>query len=240
MTKRWFSLFFFTTALLPVMHSHSKATQEHQPLAEIEELASAYLLENHPQADNSNTQLVVKVLPISQRLKLRNCEKPLEIKPLQKIRQSGRTSVQVICNSSTPWKVLVGAQVSITAPVAVAARSLPRGHRIQNSDIRMESQSLGNLRNGYVMDPQDILGKSLKRSVSTGSTLRVGNFLTPKMITKGNDVTIQAQLGKLIVVSTGTALSDGQLGQQIAVKNLQSQKVIKGEVIGPNKIQVIL
>ncbi len=134
----------------------------------------------------------------------------------------------------------MSAQVSLMAPVAVAARPLPRGHRIQESDIRMEEQSLGNLRNGYIMNNRDILGKSLKRSVSTGNTLRIGNFLTPKMITKGNDVTIQAKMGKLIVVSTGTALSDGQLGQQIAVKNLQSSKVIRGEVIGPNKIRVIL
>lgn len=240
MVKRCFLYFISVLFNLSATYVFAAEGSIYQDLGQIESTVKEYLSSQHPSLSHPDHELSVKVLPISARLKLAKCKKPLQINTIHNTKYSGRTSVKVTCNSAKPWKVIVTAFLSVEVPVAIANSSLPKGHTIKPNDIRMEKRSLNKLRRGHVEDPLQIIGKQLKRTISAGSTLQADIFLTPKMIKKGNNVMLQATIGKLIVVSSGTALSDGQLGQQIAVRNNESRRVVRGEVIGPNKIQVIL
>jgi flagellar basal body P-ring formation protein FlgA len=51
-------------------------------------------------------------------------------------------------------------------------------------------------------------------------------------------VVISARSGAINVRMPGEALSGGILGQQISVRNLTSQRVIKARVMGPGQVEV--
>ncbi|WP_121363151.1 flagellar basal body P-ring formation chaperone FlgA, partial [Pseudomonas aeruginosa] len=54
----------------------------------------------------------------------------------------------------------------------------------------------------------------------------------------GDQVVILARTATINVKMPGEALSDGAPGQQIRVRNLRSQRIIKARVIEPGTVEV--
>jgi flagella basal body P-ring formation protein FlgA len=71
---------------------------------------------------------------------------------------------------------------------------------------------------------------------------RSGHYLVhieqAEVIRKGDQVVITARSGTLSVRMPGEALSNGGLSEQIRVKNLNSKRVIKAQVIAPGQVEV--
>lgn len=59
-----------------------------------------------------------------------------------------------------------------------------------------------------------------------------------EVVRKGDQVVITARSGTLSVRMPGEALSNGGLNEQIRVKNLNSQRVIKAQVMAPGQVEV--
>jgi len=57
-------------------------------------------------------------------------------------------------------------------------------------------------------------------------------------VRRGDQVVISARSGGINVRMQGEALSGGTLGQQISVRNLTSQRVIRARVAGPGQVEV--
>ncbi|MCY1411705.1 flagella basal body P-ring formation protein FlgA [compost metagenome] len=55
---------------------------------------------------------------------------------------------------------------------------------------------------------------------------------------RGDAVMIRARSSRVNVVMPGEALADGVPGQQIRVRNLQSQRVVKARVVEPGTVEV--
>ena len=61
-----------------------------------------------------------------------------------------------------------------------------------------------------------------------------------EVISKGDQVVITARSGTLSVRMPGEALSNGRMAEQIRVKNLNSRRVIKAQVIAPGQVEVAM
>ena len=62
----------------------------------------------------------------------------------------------------------------------------------------------------------------------------------PKVVKKGDEVMIVATKGALSVRSSGVALSDGRVGQQISVKNSATKRIVKARVKRKGLVQVTI
>jgi flagella basal body P-ring formation protein FlgA len=58
------------------------------------------------------------------------------------------------------------------------------------------------------------------------------------VIRKGDQVVITARTGTMAVKMPGEALSNGGMNEQIRVRNLNSQRVVKARVTGPAQVEV--
>ena len=58
------------------------------------------------------------------------------------------------------------------------------------------------------------------------------------MIFKGDTVMITAKKAGMEVNMPGEALSDGRKGKQIRVRNIKSERIITGKVVGPGLVEV--
>ncbi|MNI79624.1 flagellar basal body P-ring biosynthesis protein FlgA [compost metagenome] len=66
------------------------------------------------------------------------------------------------------------------------------------------------------------------------------NLEQAEVISKGDQVVIIARSGTLSVRMPGEALSNGGMREQIRVKNLNSKRVIKAQVIAPGQVEVAM
>ena len=128
------------------------------------------------------------------------------------------------------------AQIEVFQDVVVTTRDILKGEQITDADVMLAKRDTSNLGFGYVGELSQLIGKEVTRNVPTGYALRLAHVSEPNAVNRGDKITIEAGSGGLIVASTGIAMSDGKVGEQITVKNAQSKRVIEAYVVAPGRV----
>lgn len=180
----------------------------------------------------------IKVMPLDTRLRLTKCHDPVSHTLNTSNLGAGQTSVKVSCGGATPWSIYTPVQIAQFGEVAVASRSLARGDVVQPGDIQFERQNLSQLGPNYVDSASRVVGFELKRPLREGEALRLSYVEPPKIVQRGDRVTLEAQANGLAVVAPGMAMANGQMGERIRVKNSQSERIVDALVIAPGRVRV--
>lgn len=190
------------------------------------------------------SKVEIKIGALDSRLRLAACDETLAFNLLDTNGNGGNVNVQVVCNraatASGRWTILVPALATVFRPVAIAGRPLQRGEQISAADVTTEIRDMSQYRQGYALEPELVVGKEVKYPLAKGEAFRTSVLGAPLVIKRGEEVSIEATLGAISVVTNGTATGDGRMGQQIRVKNNQSERIINARVVGPGKVQGLL
>lgn len=208
------------------------ATIEHQPLDDIRQTATEFVLANLPNQDQESSVVSSKLDP---RLRLKFCNQPLEAFYPEYGRRVGNITVGIRCNGEENWSIFVPISVKIYRPIVTAARPLNRGTIIRESDIRIEKRNIGVFSSDYFTDSNLVIGQELVHSVQMGRSLSSRNIKSPTAIKRGALVTLLAKNEVFEVRMEGKALADGTIGERIKVQNLRSNRIIEG-IVKSNKI----
>lgn len=218
--------------LLPLSHGMA---QESQSLPEVQEAARNFVIKH---SGSLPGDIEVTPGPLDQRLRLPKCSHPLKAFLPSGSRSTGNTTVGVRCTGGTPWTVYLSVRVAVYGKVVVAAHPLGPGSSLSLADVQVERRDLGQLRQGYLSDPAHVLGKRLKRPVGLGAAITLEMLEIPKLIRRGQQVTLIAKVPGLQVHMKGQALEDGGAGEHIRVKNMSSQRIIEGTITADGVVQV--
>src|SRR5690606_34401706 len=115
---------------------------------------------------------------------------------------------------------------------------LKRDSIVGPDDIALIEQDVGLLGRGYITDPTQAVGKKLTRPVQADQVLTPAQLQLAESVRRGDQVVISARSGGISVRMQGEALSGGTLGQQISVRNLSSQRVVRARVVGHGQVEV--
>jgi flagella basal body P-ring formation protein FlgA len=91
------------------------------------------------------------------------------------------------------------------------------------------------LRGQYFSDIDAVIGTRTKRRIAKGSPI-LGNQLC--FVCKGDAVSIYAKTEHLQIKTLGEAMRDGNIGESIRVKNINSNKQLEATVIGIGEVEV--
>lgn len=199
----------------------------------------AQFLTSEYQASNPD-KVDIKIGNLDSRLRLEKCNQPLSYILQDKIGNGGNVSVQVSCKSGENWSILVPAQAKVFRQVAVAARTLQRGQQINETDLNYQSLDMSQYRQGFAVNKEEIVGKEVRYNINKGDAFRSSALDSPLAIKRGDEVSIEAQSGSIKVLTNGTAVSDGRIGQQIRIKNNHSERIVNARVVSSGKVQTIL
>jgi len=172
------------------------------------------------------------------RLRLAACDAPLESFAPPGTRTVGMTSVGVRCRGSRHWTVYVPVTVHVYGKVLVAARTLARGTVLRPDDLKAVRRDLSRLSPGYLTDRKHATGMVLLRPLGPGNLLVQSAVKPPRLVQRGQDVTILASVGGLVVRSQGKALADGAYGETVRVRNSRSRRIVQGVVSARGTVKV--
>jgi flagella basal body P-ring formation protein FlgA len=182
----------------------------------------------------------IRVNRLDPRLRLSLCDQPLTTRLESPAQPIGRVTTRVRCDGSSPWTVFVPAEVRLYREVVMLTRPLKRLSVVGGGDLSMVERDVGQLSQGYLTDPQQAIGKKLTRQLPAEQILSPNHLQVAEVIRRGDQVVISAAGATISVRMQGEALSDGAPGQQIQVRNLRSQRVVRARVIGPGQVEVAL
>lgn len=207
-----------------------------QSRASIEDLVRGYLLEKIPEAQRADAG--VDVGYIDTRLQLPACGVPMTVLSGDDRPVAGAVTVGIRCAGERPWTLYVPARVIVRGPVVVLVRPVARGAAVQADDIEIVRRDIAGLSREYAASGEAVIGRVARQSLAVGQVLQNSQILPPKLIRRGEQVTLRVTTAGFEVSVAGSALADGVLGQRIRVRNERSQKVVEGEVVAAGAVRV--
>ncbi len=148
--------------------------------------------------------------------------------------------LQVYVDGVQAEKVSIRANVQIWMDIVVASKKIDKLQVLTGDNIKLSKKNVGVLPQRFFLDVNDVLGKQIVSSLSSGTVILDWMVRSLPMISKGEDVMITAKNGALTVTARGTALQDGYCGDKIKVKNSDTKKEIKAIVVSTGEVLVNL
>ncbi|TVL09183.1 flagellar basal body P-ring formation chaperone FlgA [Shewanella algae] len=185
-----------------------------------------------------NAQITITPQRLDSRLTPPRCNSPLTAELASDREISRNNTVRIGCNSpelSYPWQIYVSVRVDISYPVVVATQTLAPGTVLGPENLALRYIDETSLRGAQFDDIATVTGTRLKRRIAKDYPVFAANLC---FVCKGDRVSIYARNEKFQIKTVGEALHDGNLGEQIQVKNTRSDKVLEATVTNVGEVEV--
>ena len=194
-----------------------------------------YFLQNNPH-NKANIEVVPNspIKPVS----LPDGDVKIEIAPLANDIFGGRMLAQFFVNGKPCGKQRLSVKIYATYSVLVAKQNIPKNTPIDKNHLKLEERKLSGTDFGAVTELSDIAGKISKTNIAKGSIITEKMLKSLPLVVRGDIITLVVYSRLLRIRTKGTALQNGTYGQIIRVKNLNSKKILAGEVTGPKLVRV--
>lgn len=123
------------------------------------------------------------------------------------------------------------------AEVAVLKNPVERNQIITNSDIDIVRLPINQVSAKFAITQEDIAGKKAKKNLRIGRPIRKSDIALPRLVSRGDLVTILYQTGNLTISARGIAMENGVKGGSIRVKNPHSKRMMDAVVTGPGIVR---
>lgn len=181
-------------------------------------------------------QTQIRVHPLDARTKERECDVALQFSLVNSKIQT-QNSIKILCSGTNGWQLYLSARASQLVDVVVAKRQLSPGLVLSADMVQLESRDQLFSRGATISNPDLVDGARIKRALNPGQILTLKDLC---LVCKGDMVTIEGNSGTLMVATSGKALSDGSLGDNIEVQNLNSGRKIQANVTAVKKVEINL
>lgn len=205
----------------------SAATQIDISVAEIDDFVEVSVFDTFHDVDP--VDLTYSVQYPSDAILTQQCDEPLHLewrKPLA----AGSNTLEIRC-MQPQWQGYGRLDLNVFKNVVISTEPLSRANPIESSQLGLQRMNVSQLRLGYFEDPKQLDGYEIQRTVRVGQVITPYIVKAPSLVERGDWVTIISGKGGLTVTSTGEAMKDGVLGEQILVKNLKTDARIKAWII---------
>jgi flagellar basal body P-ring formation protein FlgA len=200
-------------------------------LAEAGDFAREAAMQTYPDGEVS-----VRMVPLDPRLNLAACEE-LDLR-IPGDRTAGRVSVHARCRAPVNWGIYLTAQVDVVLPVVTLTGPVPRDSVLRPGDMATVETNLATLRDGYLTDPDAAVGMAARHNLRADSVIYQHQLAAPRLVRKGDTVTLATSVGTVTVTTQAVALTDGVYGEQVDVRNPRSDRVVSGWVTGAGTVSM--
>jgi flagella basal body P-ring formation protein FlgA len=87
-------------------------------------------------------------------------------------------------------------------------------------------------------DIDDLVGLQAVRRLSGGRVVRAGDVAVPRLVRRGDPLSLVFRCAGLEIAGPGVALDDGRHGEPVRVQNAASGEMRQAIVVGPRRVQV--
>jgi flagellar basal body P-ring formation protein FlgA len=224
--------------LAPAAFAQGTLPQAQQEVESIRASAAAFVRERLQTPDSGVLHAQAGVL--DSRLRLPACSQaPKAFSPTGDIRVAARLTIGVRCEQPA-WTVYVPVNVESELSVLVTTRALPRNAAVTAQDVELRKRRVPGIATGYLTSVDQLAGRHLRNAAAPGTALGVDLLSPDILIRRGQRVTLVATAGSLEVRAQGEAVADAQPDGRVRVLNLNSRRIVEGQVESRDSVRISL
>ncbi|MEL4280125.1 MULTISPECIES: flagellar basal body P-ring formation chaperone FlgA [Shewanella] len=205
-------------------------------ISAISELAKALINEKISVPSNAKVEILPQT--IDSRLLPSQCASPIRVELASDREISRNNTVKVSCDTpdlAYPWQIFMSVRVDILFPVVVASETLAPGELISPTQVEIRYVDQNSLRGMQFSDTSQLSGVRVKRRVAKNFPIFANNLC---FVCKNDSVSIYVRSSNFVLKTVGEALQDGNIGDQIRVKNSSSNKELDAIVTAIGEVEV--
>lgn len=138
--------------------------------------------------------------------------------------------------------VLAAAVATAAAPEAprtpVLAHAIARGDTLSASDFELAEVSEATARGA--LSAKDAAGQEAVRALRAGAVVKAHDVAAPRLVHRGETVSIELTSGALHITSSGRALNDAAKGEVVRVVNLATNRTLEATASAAGQVSVEL
>ncbi len=155
------------------------------------------------------------------------------------IKDIGAVSVEVRVDGTLYLRFDPGPYLKVTVPAVAAAREIERGQVLTEDDVEETIVNVKELPSGDVYRSfEEIAGLAARTDIPAGRVLTSAMVELPILVVRGDAVTVVVPIGAATVTLHGIALDSGRLGEEIRVRNPDSNAIITAVVTGQSRAEI--
>lgn len=168
-----------------------------------------------------------------------SAEAPVSVSALALQAGSGRFTARLTVDVGAETRAvdLAGRAVE-TTEVVVLKRPVDRRQVIQNADVGLERVDRRRALRGGGLALADVVGMAATRALRAGDAVAVSDVEPPRLVARGELVTLTYERPGMSLTARGRALGDGTLGATVSVLNEQSRRTVEGVVVAGGLVRV--
>ena len=130
-----------------------------------------------------------------------------------------------------------GSAFAATVRIVVPAHDIARGDTIGDNDLTYAMVDGAALMSGVPTRVDEVKGMQARRTLAAGQAFRGDDVRRPIVITKGQTVTMEFDAPGVQLSAMGRAMSEGGVGDTVAVQNPASYRMISAVVTAPGTVR---
>ncbi len=228
----WLIIFAFSTTPSFVSASEPEALTHKQVMEGV-----IQYVENKLNPDKLTTTRIT-VLPMDSRIKFFKCPTDIEYKLASERSFTRQFPVKVTCNEGQkPWKTYVQVVMSEMVEALIVTKNIAKGVRVEADMVKVSLVDKFKVKSRSISTAKSVLGGRAMRNIPRGYQIGLNDVC---LVCKGDDVSIIAKSGSMMIKTSGTAIENGAKGETIKVKNASSNRIVKGVIGDLREIHVKL
>jgi len=153
-----------------------------------------------------------------------------------------RVDVSLVANGERQRVVPAYFEVKLHQSVAVATRRIAPGEPLGEHNVQFQRLAFDGL-SGYLTMADGLANRRARRLLAAGQVVTTADTellveADPVLIKSRDYVKLVTHLGPLTITALGEALQEGRRGEVIRVRNVDSNRVVRGKVAAPSLVEV--
>ena len=125
------------------------------------------------------------------------------------------------------------------ASVVTLTRDLEREEVIAEGDLEVTRLPKERVSAGSLTSTAPAIGMATVRNLTQGSIVKNHDFAPPLLVRSNDPVAITYSVPGLLLTAQGRSLSDGAKDEVVSIRNLQSNRVVRGRVTDVGEVLVV-
>lgn len=171
-------------------------------------------------------------------MRLPACAQPLATRVHQQ--NNSALTAALSCEAPTAWTIYVVVRVSRQAQVMVLNRPLLAGETVTADAVSQRTREVADLPYGFLAQADTAVGQTARHALAAGAVLAPSDLVPLRIVRRGQPVTLVGHAEGLTVRADGQAMADGAAGDYIQVRNLRSQRLVRGRIRSGQEVEVDL
>ncbi len=135
-------------------------------------------------------------------------------------------------------KINVSGRIDRMVSVPVLKNTLKNGDIIGGNDIDYIELPKNRVSNGILVNEDDIMNMTPRRTIASGKPIMSNDLEFPKMVDRGEAITLIFSTGAMTLTAKGKSLQSGAMGDTVRVTNLDSNKNLQGTVTAHREVTI--